>query len=151
MKDIVTKIYESNAPDYLLVNVVACNSETSDYILASIDTDALPRRLADKVVNLAETGKIDTAMMYYKNFAKENAKNLVKGKIIDIDGQIFISTGSGDELDEDEIEMKIFNKLSWAKSKMDKDGYILTGLTKDEHNKEVDLSKMKKLKTSMIE
>ena len=146
MKDIVTKIYESNAPDYLLVNAVACDSETSDYILSSIDTDALPKRLTNKVVKLANTGKVDTAMMYYKNFSRENLKHLVTGKIIDIDGQVFISTGGGDELDETEMKSKIFNKLSWAKSKIDKDGYILT-----DSSKEVDLTKMKKLNTSMIE
>jgi len=146
MKDIVTKIYESNTPDYLLVKAVACDSETSDYILSSIDTDALPKRLADKVVKLAGTGKVDTTMMYYKNFSRENLKHLVTGKIIDIDGQVFISIGGGDELNETEMKSKIFDKLSWAKSKMDKDGYILTDSTK-----EVDLTKMKKLNTSMIE
>lgn len=151
MKDIVTKINESKAPDYLLAKVVACDADTSDYILSSIDTDALPKSLADKVIKLAGSGKVDTAMICYKNYMKEEWKTIVTGKIIDIDGQIFISTGSGDGLDEDELDRKVFKTISGVKESMKKNGYILTGAMKEDQKKEIDLKDMKKLNTSMVE
>lgn len=151
MKDIVTKINESKAPDYLLAKVVACDAETSDYILASIDTDALPKSLSDKVIKLAGTGKVDTAMLCYKNFAKEDWKNMVTGKIIDIDGQIFIATGPGDGFGEDQLNRGVFKTCDWAKGDMKKNNFILTGSLKEDHGKKIELDKMKKLNISMIE
>ena len=152
MKDIVTKINESKAPEYLLAKVVACDTDTSDYILASIDTDVLPKSLSDKIIKLAGTGKVDTAMLCYKNVAKEDYKNMVTGKIIDVDPKtVFIATGPGDGIDEDQLNRGLFKNCSWAKGDMKENGYVLTGSLKEDHGKKVELDKMKKLKTSMIE
>lgn len=150
MKDIVTKIYESFTPEYLLAKVIACDKDTSDYILATIDTDALPKGIIDKIIKLIGTDKLDSAMICYKNYTNESWKTITKGTIIDIDGQIFISISSGDGLSQDEFKRKISSKHSWT-NKIDKEGYILTGTLKDEYEKEIELDKMKKLKTSMIE
>ena len=71
MKDIVSKIYESAASDYLFCYAVMCDKETSDWVLATIDADAVSNSIVRKLQNLVITNKVDKVMVCWRNDAKQ--------------------------------------------------------------------------------
>ena len=150
MKDIVSKIYESAASDYLFCYAVMCDKETSDWVLATIDADAVSNSIVRKIQNLVVTDKVDKVMVCWRNDAKQTYKEITQGVIIDRDGQIFICIGNSDGVDKDELE-RLYKNKDWAKKQMKDNGYVVTSSEKGKTRMEIDIKDVKKLKTSMVE
>lgn len=151
MKNLKEKILESIASDYLFSYAVMCDKDTSDYILATIDTDALPSSLNRTIKNLIIQNKVDKIMVCWENEMRQSYKEIVEGTIIDRDGQIFISTGTADGIDKDELFDKLYKNKEWTKKSMNEKKYVITSSESGKTREEVNEKDIKKLTKDMLE